>query len=104
MATDGGPARPKIYIPQKAFKQVAEALEKITTEMADSIILKYNGEKTIQKICVIIKIHIKHVKTYFYLVFYSKIANNILVYTATNDFLCMLEPGLVANSQSVKHK
>ena len=28
---------------------------------------------------------------HFYLVFYSKFTNNILVFTAANDFLCMLE-------------
>ena len=44
--------------------EAAEALEKITMEMADSIILKHNGEKTIQKICGIINTHIKHVRTY----------------------------------------
>ena len=32
---------------------------------------------------------------HIYLVFYSKYANNILVFTAANDFLCMLEPGQV---------
>ena len=32
--------------------------------MANSIILKHNGEKTIQKICEIINTHIKHLKTY----------------------------------------
>ena len=47
-----------------AEKEAAEALEKITTEMADAIILKYNGEKTIQKICGIIIKHIKHVRIY----------------------------------------
>ena len=50
---------------RKLLREAAEALEKITTEMADSIILKYNGEKTIQKICRIINTHIKHVRTYF---------------------------------------
>ena len=30
---------------------------------------------------------------HFCLVFYSKLANNILVYIAKNDFLCMLKPG-----------
>ena len=28
---------------------------------------------------------------HIYLVFYSKFTNNILVFTAVNDFLCMLE-------------
>ena len=46
------------------FKEMAETLEKDTLEMADSIILEFNGEKTIQKICGIIKTHILHVKTY----------------------------------------
>jgi serine/threonine-protein kinase HipA len=50
---------------RKLLREAAEALEKITTEMADSTILKYNGEKTIQKICRIINTHIKHVRTYF---------------------------------------
>ena len=45
------------------FKEMAETLEKDTLEMADSIILEFNGEKTIQKICGIIKTHILHVKT-----------------------------------------
>jgi len=49
---------------KKLLKEAAAALEKITTEMADPIILKYNGEKTIQKICGIINTHIKHVRTY----------------------------------------
>ena len=46
------------------FKEMAETLEKDTLEMADSIILEFNGEKRIQKICGIIKTHILHVKTY----------------------------------------
>ena len=46
------------------FKEMAETLEKDTLEMADSIILEFNGKKTIQKICGIIKTHILHVKTY----------------------------------------
>ena len=49
---------------KKLLREVAEALEKITSEMADSIISKYNGERTIQKICRIINAHIKHVRTY----------------------------------------
>jgi serine/threonine-protein kinase HipA len=46
------------------FKEIAETLERDTLEMADSIILEFNGEKTIQKICDTIKTHIMHVKTY----------------------------------------
>ncbi len=38
--------------------------EKNMLEMADSIISEFNGEKTIHKICGIIKTHIMHVKTY----------------------------------------
>ena len=49
---------------KELFKEMAETLEKDTLEMADSIILEFNGEKTIQKICGIIKTHIMHVKTY----------------------------------------
>ena len=49
---------------KKLLSEVAETLEKNTTEMANSIILKHNGEKTIQKICEIINAHIKHLKTY----------------------------------------
>ena len=49
---------------KKLLKETAEAFEKNTTELADSIILKYNGEKTIQKICGIINTHIKYVRTY----------------------------------------
>ena len=33
-------------------------------EMADSIILEYKGEKTIQEICKIINTNISHVRTY----------------------------------------
>ena len=49
---------------KKLLRETADALKKNTTELADSIILKYNGEKTIQKICGIINTHIKHVRTY----------------------------------------
>ncbi len=49
---------------KKLIREVAEALEKSTAEMADSIISKYDGEKTIQKICGILNTHIKHVRTY----------------------------------------
>ena len=49
---------------KKLLKETAEAVEKNRTEMANSIILKYNGEKTIQKICGIINTHIKYVRTY----------------------------------------
>lgn len=49
---------------KKLLREVAEALEKKTAEMADSIIAKYNGEETVQKICRIINTHIKHVRTY----------------------------------------
>ena len=49
---------------KKLLKETAGAVEKNTTEMANSIILKYNGEKTIQKICGIINTHIKYVRTY----------------------------------------
>ncbi len=52
-----------IYL-KKLFKEMAETLEKDTLEMADSIILEFNGEKTIQKICKIINTHITHVRTY----------------------------------------
>lgn len=49
---------------KKLLKEVAETLEKNTAEMANAIILKHNGEKTIQKICGIINTHIRHVRTY----------------------------------------
>jgi serine/threonine-protein kinase HipA len=51
---------------KKLLRETADALEKNTTEMAASIFLKYNGEKTIQKICGIINTHIKHVRAYLY--------------------------------------
>ena len=49
---------------KKLLREIAEALETVIVEMADSIILDYNGEKTIQKICKIISTHITHVRTY----------------------------------------
>lgn len=49
---------------KKLLREIAEALETVMIEMADSIILEYNGEKTIQKICKIINTHITHVRTY----------------------------------------
>ena len=49
---------------KKLLREAAETLEKNTTEIANSIILKHNGEKTIQKICEIINTHIKHVRSY----------------------------------------
>lgn len=49
---------------KKLLREAAEALEKNTSKMADDIISKYNGKKTIQKICRIINKHIKHVETY----------------------------------------
>ena len=49
---------------KKLLRNTAEALERVMIEMADSIILEYNGEKTIQKICKIINTHITHVRTY----------------------------------------
>lgn len=49
---------------KKLLRNTAEALETVMIEMADSIILEYNGEKTIQKICKIINTHITHVSTY----------------------------------------
>jgi serine/threonine-protein kinase HipA len=49
---------------KRLLRKVAGTLEKNTTEIANSIILKHNGEKTIQKICGIIDTHIKHVKIY----------------------------------------
>ena len=49
---------------KKLLREIAEALERVMIEMADSIILEYNGEKTIQKICKIINTHITHVRTY----------------------------------------
>ena len=49
---------------KKLLRNTAEALETVMIEMADSIILEYNGEKTIQKICKIINTHITHVRTY----------------------------------------
>ena len=52
-----------IYL-KKLLREIAEALETVMIEMADSIILEYNGEKTIQKICKIINTHITHVRTY----------------------------------------
>ncbi len=50
------------------------------------------------------RIYTTYRQGYFYLVFYSKFANNILVYTAANGFLCMLELGQVANSQGMTYK
>ena len=52
-----------IYL-KKLLRKTAEALETVMIEMAGSIILEYNGEKTIQKICKIINTHITHVRTY----------------------------------------
>ena len=49
---------------KKLLREAAEALEKNTSKMADDIISKYNGKRTIQKICRIINKHIKHVETY----------------------------------------
>ena len=49
---------------KKLLREVAEALETAMIEVADSIILKYGGEKTIQKICKIINTHVGHVRTY----------------------------------------
>jgi len=49
---------------KKLLREVAEALETAMMEVADSIILKYGGEKTIQKICKIINTHVGHVRTY----------------------------------------
>ncbi len=49
---------------KKLLREVAEALERAMIEVADSIILEYNGEKTIQKICKIINTHVRHVRTY----------------------------------------
>jgi hypothetical protein len=43
---------------------MAATLEKVTAEMAGSLISEYNGKKTIQKICAIIDPHIAHVRTY----------------------------------------
>ena len=40
-------------------------------------------------------------RRHFYPVFYSKFANNILVYTAGNGFLCMLELGLVGETEAI---
>ena len=52
-----------IYL-KKLLRNTAEVLETVMIEMADSIILEYKGEKTIQKICKIINTHISHVRTY----------------------------------------
>jgi aminopeptidase C len=49
---------------KKLLRETAEALEAVMIEIADSIILEYNGEKTIQKIYKIINTHITHVRTY----------------------------------------
>lgn len=49
---------------KKLLREIAEALETVMIQMADSIILEYNGEKTIQEICKIINTHITHVRTY----------------------------------------
>ena len=49
---------------KKLLRETAEALKKNTTELADDIISKHNGEQTIQKICKIINTHIKHVEAY----------------------------------------
>jgi len=49
---------------KKLLMEMAATLEKVISEMADAIILEYNGDKTIQKICGIIDTHITHVRTY----------------------------------------
>jgi len=49
---------------KKLLRETAEALKTVMIEMANSIILEYNGEKTIQEICKIINTHITHVRTY----------------------------------------
>ena len=49
---------------KKLLRETAEALEAVMIEIADSIILEYNGEKTIQEICKIINTHITHVRAY----------------------------------------
>ena len=49
---------------KKLLSEIADALETAMIEMADSIILNYNGEETIQKICKIITTHITHVRAY----------------------------------------
>jgi serine/threonine-protein kinase HipA len=49
---------------KKLLMEMAEALETAMIEIADSITLEYNGEKTIQKICKTINTHITHVGTY----------------------------------------
>lgn len=49
---------------KKNLRETAEALETAMIEMADAIMLEYNGEKTIRKICKIINTHVAHVRTY----------------------------------------
>lgn len=49
---------------KKLLMEMAEALETAMIEIADSITLEYNGEKTIKKICKTINTHITHVGTY----------------------------------------
>jgi len=49
---------------KKLLREMAEILEKVTVEIAEAIMSKYNGKKTIQKICGIINTHITHVRTY----------------------------------------
>jgi len=52
-----------IYL-QKQLREIAKTLEDSTLEIANDIIRKHNGEKTIKKIYSIINTHIKHVRTY----------------------------------------
>ena len=49
---------------KKLLREMAEILEKVTVDTAEAIVSKYNGKKTIQKICGIINTHITHVRTY----------------------------------------
>jgi serine/threonine-protein kinase HipA len=49
---------------KKLLVEMAGALESDMLGIADSIILEYNGEKTIQQICKIINTHITHVRTH----------------------------------------
>ncbi len=50
---------------EKLLKQLAETLETVMEAVANAVILEYNAEKTVQKICKIINSRIAHVRTYW---------------------------------------
>ena len=49
---------------KRLLREMAATLEKVTAEMAASLISEYNGKKTIQKICGVINTHITHLRTH----------------------------------------